>query len=98
MPVTVDHRTLAIEELGLQTVGEVLSHLMKEQKRLVIQVLIDGKEPEAARLPYVRKRPIAGHHLQIETTDPRQLASDVLKAIQEELGTADQLKNQTIKL
>src|SRR5437773_6829111 len=45
MPVTVDHQPLSTETLGLQTVGQVLAHL-QQQDRLVVNVLIDGQEPD----------------------------------------------------
>ena len=47
MSVTVDQRPLPVEELGLNTVGEVLTHLQKSGGgRLVVHVLIDGQEPD----------------------------------------------------
>ena len=47
MSVTVDDELLPADEMGLQTVGQVLAHLQKEN-RLVVQVLIDGHEPDLA--------------------------------------------------
>jgi len=45
MSVTIDREPLAVRELGLQTVGQVLAHVAKDN-RLVVQVLIDGQEPD----------------------------------------------------
>src|SRR5687768_1685856 len=44
MSVIVDQQPLAAETLGLTTVGQVLAHL-KRDNRLIVHVLIDGKEP-----------------------------------------------------
>jgi hypothetical protein len=97
MPVTVDDRNLEAEELGLATIGEVLSHLKKE-RRLVVQVLIDGEEPDLDRLGTVRRRPLAGHTLYIETADPAEMARQVLAAVEEELIEADRLKGEAAEL
>ena len=40
MSVMVDHERLEVEALGLRTVGQVLSHLQKDN-RLVVNLLID---------------------------------------------------------
>ena len=45
MTVTVDSETLPLDELGLYTFGDVLTHI-KEQNRLVTHVLIDGRPPD----------------------------------------------------
>jgi hypothetical protein len=91
MAVTVDHQPLPAESLGLRTVGQVLSHLSKGN-RLVVQVLIDGHEPDPARLGSVRREILAGHELSIETADPRELASDALLHVEEQLKEADRLR------
>jgi hypothetical protein len=105
MPVTVDHATLEVEQMGLTTVGQVLSHI-KKQNRLVVNVLIDGREPDLQKLADVRRSLINGHTVFIETTDPRQMARDVIGELQSQLGEADRLKteasdllqkNQTVK-
>ena len=99
MSVTVDQRPLPVEELGLNTVGEVLSHLQKAGGgRLVVHVLIDGQEPDLARLPTVKKSPLKGHTLYIETAEPRQMAREVLTEVEGQLGEAERLKNEAAEL
>jgi hypothetical protein len=97
MPVTVDHSPLYAEELGLRTVGQVLSHL-KRENRLVVHVLIDGQEPDLGHLPDVRKSLLKGHHIFIETADPREMALEVLKQVEAQLGEADRIKSEAAKL
>ncbi|MGD0388411.1 MAG: hypothetical protein ABSC42_05590 [Tepidisphaeraceae bacterium] len=97
MPVTVDDSPLRAEELGLRTVGQVLAHLQRE-KRLVVHVLIDGLEPDLGRLGDMRKSPLKDHHVFIETADPREMAMDVLKQVEAQLGEADRIKNEAAKL
>ena len=97
MPVTVDQSTLRAEELGLRTVGQVLAHLQRE-RRLVVHVLIDGREPDLRQLGDVRKSPLKDHHIFIETADPREMALDILKQVECQLGEADRIKNEAAKL
>jgi hypothetical protein len=97
MPVTVDHSPLRAEELGLRTVGQVLAHL-KRENRLVVHVLIDGREPDLGRLTDVRKSALKDHQVFIETADPREMALDVLKQVEAQLGEADRLKSEAAKL
>jgi hypothetical protein len=97
MPVTVDHSTLRAEELGLRTIGQVLAHLQRE-RRLVVHVLIDGLEPDLGRLGDVRKSPLKDHHVFIETADPREMAMDILKQVEAQLGEADRIKGEAAKL
>ena len=95
--VTVDQRPLPAEELGLQTVGQVLAHLQKDN-RLVVHVLIDGEEPDLARLPALKQRPLKGHTIYIETAEPKKMALEVLEEVENQLGEADRLKNEAADL
>jgi hypothetical protein len=97
MPVTVDHAPLETESLGLQTVGQVLSHLHKGN-RLVVNVMIDGQQPDLDRLSEVRRSSITGHTVFIETTDPRQMAREVFNELEAQLGEADRLKTEASDL
>jgi hypothetical protein len=92
--VTVDHEPLAVGEMGLQTVGQVLAHLHAARK-LVVQVLVDGVEPEVAAL---RQTALAGRCVFIETADPRQLAADVLSDAHAQLADAERLKRSAAEL
>ena len=97
MSVTVDDSPLRAEELGLRTVGQVLAHL-KRKKRLVVHMLIDGLEPDLHRLGDVRQSPLKDHHVFIETADPREMALDVLKQVEAQLGEADRIKSEAANL
>jgi hypothetical protein len=97
MPVTVDDLPLRAESLGFTTVGQVLSHLRKEN-RLVVHVLIDGSEPDLSRLNVLKNSPLQGHTIYIETADPRRLVSDALRLVQTELDDADRIRRETVDL
>jgi hypothetical protein len=97
MPVTVDHQPLPIESLGLKTVGQVLAHLQK-QDRLVVNVLIDGEEPDLDQLGSIKQSVINGHTLFIETAEPRQMALEVLDEVENQLDEADRLKGDAVDL
>ena len=97
MSVTVDHRPLAAENLGLKTLGQVLAHLQKDN-RLVVHVLIDGEEPDLDHLPQVKQKPVSGHTVFIETADPRQMALEVLDEVGAALDEADRLKTEAADL
>ena len=97
MSVTVDHRPLAAENLGLKTLGQVLAHLQKDN-RLVVHVLIDGEEPDLDHLPKMKQSPVEGHTVFIETADPRQMAVEVLDEVASQLDEADRLKTEAADL
>ncbi len=97
MSVTVDHQPLLIDQLGLRTVGQVLSHLQKVN-RLVVHVLIDGCEPDINRMGVVRREMLDGHTLFIETADPKQLAIDALSEVGDQLKEADRLRLEASQL
>jgi len=98
MSVTVDHRPLAAENLGLKTVGQVLAHLQKASNRLVVHVLIDGEEPDLNHLGKVKKSPVSGHTVFIETADPMEMAVEVLNQVEIELDEAHRLKTEAADL
>jgi hypothetical protein len=91
MSVTVDHQPLFTQELGLHTVGELLTHLQKD-RRLVVNLLIDGCEPDLKRMVNVRRETIDGHELFIETAEPGKLAADALSEVGDQLQEADRLR------
>lgn len=97
MSVTVDQEPLAAEKLGLTTVGEVLAHLRRDN-RLVTNLLIDGREPDLARIGTVRRAPLTGHTVYIETAEPRQMALEVLTEVESQLQEADRLKSDAVEL
>ncbi|HEV2293832.1 MAG TPA: hypothetical protein VGR35_08240 [Tepidisphaeraceae bacterium] len=98
MSVTVDHRPLAAENLGLKTLGQVLAHLQKDSNRLVVHVLIDGEEPDLNHLGKVKAAPVSGHTVFIETADPREMAVEVLDQVASQLDEADRLKTEAAEL
>lgn len=97
MAVTVDREPLAAEDLGLRTVGEVFAHLQREN-RLVVQVLIDGEEPEAGRLTAVRQTHVKDHAVYIETAHPRSLAMEVLDDVLLQLHETKGMKDEAAEL
>ena len=96
MSVTVDDSPLAAEELGLQTVGEVLAHLQRD-KRLITSLLIDGRQPDLERIGVVRQSSLTGHTIYIETADPRQMAIDVLAEVEQQLSQTDAFRTEAIE-
>ena len=96
MSVTIDHEPLAAEKMGLKTVGHVLAHVQKEN-RLVTSLLIDGEEPDLNRIGTVRQALLMGHTLYIETTDPAQMALDVLADVVDRLAETDRLRLDAAK-
>src|SRR3984957_9719600 len=97
MSVTVDQQPLATEELGLRTVGQVLSHLQKED-RLVVNLLIDGQQPDLAEIQRIRKSLVTGKTLYIETARPREMVLEVLDDVEAQLTEAEQYKNDAAEL
>jgi hypothetical protein len=98
MSVTVDERELATESLGLKTVGQVLSHLKRKQNRLIVHVKIDGEEPDLKRIKTIKKFPLMGHRILIETADPRDMARQFLDEVDAQLTEADRLKSESARL
>jgi hypothetical protein len=96
MPVIVDEKTLATDELGLQTVGHVLTHLQRD-RRLVVNLLLDGEQPDLTKMDLFRATPLPGHTIFIETADPRQMALDVLDDVASHLDEAESLKTGAIE-
>src|SRR3954447_10210406 len=97
MSVTVDREPLPADRLGLKTVGQVLKHL-SSRSRIVVHVLIDGKEPALDRLGSIKKALIAHHTVFIKTADKRQMASKVLAEVESQLDEVDRLKNESASL
>ncbi|HEX2971427.1 MAG TPA: hypothetical protein VHP11_03790 [Tepidisphaeraceae bacterium] len=97
MAVTVDHEPLAVEDLGLTTVGQVLAHVQKDN-RLVVQVLIDGQQPQTHQLGTIRQTCLDGHSLYIETANPHTLAIDVLNEVACQIRESDPLKDEAAEL
>lgn len=88
MTVTVDSETLPLDELGLYTFGDVLTHI-KEQNRLVTHVLIDGRPPDLENVPQLRARNLNGQTVYIETSAPQQIALEVLREIERQMDEAE---------
>src|SRR5579859_4911420 len=97
MSVTVDHEPLATEQLGFKTVGQVLTHLQRGN-RLVTNLLIDGRAPDLNGIHAVRLAPINGHTIFIETAEPREMASNVLDEVEEQLDDVDDLRSEAADL
>ena len=97
MSVTVDHEQLDVEGLGLRTVGQLLSYLQRDS-RLVVNLLIDGREPDLDRLALVKQSRLADHVVFVETADPREMALEVLAEVETQLREADRLKGEAVDL
>ena len=93
MSITVDHEPFDFRELGLQSIGQVLAHLQKEQ-RLVTQVLIDGEEATNG----FRQMPVEGRTIFIETSDPRGLALEVLDETASRIQQSETMKSEAAEL
>jgi len=97
MSVTVDRQPLAAEEMGLQTLGQLIAHLQKDN-RLVVHVLVDGEEPDLSQMGSVRKIALNQHTLFVETADPCQLAIQALTEVEAQLDEADRLRGEASDL
>jgi hypothetical protein len=97
MSVIVDQQSLPAEEMGLKTVGQVLSHLQSSD-RLVVNLLIDGKQPNLAEINGIRKSLVMGKTLFIETANPNEMALEVLDDVQEQLAEAEKYKIEAAEL
>jgi hypothetical protein len=97
MSVMVDRQPLETDQMGLQTLGQLLAHLQKDN-RLVVHVLVDGQEPDLSQMGSVRKIPLREHTLFIETADPRDLALSALGEVDAQLSEADRLRNEACDL
>lgn len=97
MSVTVDHQLLNAEAMGMHTVGQVLSHVQRDN-RLVVNLLIDGQEPDLRALSAVKRGNIAGRTIFIETAEPKRVALDALHEVEDQLSEADRLKSDAVDL
>jgi hypothetical protein len=97
MSIMVDHEPLAADVLGLRTVGQVLSHVQRDN-RLVVQLLIDGREPDLDQMTRVRQAMLTGHTLYIETAEPQEMALEVLGEVESQLAEVDRLKSDACEL
>ena len=97
MSVMVDDEPLAIEKMGLTTVGQVLSHLQR-RNRLVTSLLIDGREPDLNGIGAVRQSPLNGHTIYIETAEPQAMALSVLVEVGKQLDESDRFKSEAVDL
>ena len=97
MSVTVDREQLEAEQLGLHTLGQVLTHVHHDN-RLVVNLLIDGLEPDLTKVDGLRKSALLGHTVYIETIEPRQMALEVLFEVEQQLQEADRLKSEAVDL
>lgn len=95
MSVTIDHEQLEVEHLGLATVGQVLSHISRAN-RLVVNLLIDGSQPDLDRIGEIRASALLGRTLFIETADPRGMALDVLTEVSHQMDNARRLVDDAI--
>jgi hypothetical protein len=97
MSVTVDDRPLATDNLGLKTVGQVLSHLKKDQT--VCRPRPDRRQRAGPQpLPHDQEVPARSHTVFIETADPKDVARQFLDEVEAQLTEADRLKKESTRL
>ena len=87
--VTVDEKPLAAEAMGLATVGQVLSHVSRGEKRLVVDILIDGARPDLSGMAALRRSPVLGRTIYIETADPREVVRAAIASVEAQLLGAE---------
>ncbi len=97
MSVMVDQQPLAAEELGLQTVGQVLAHLQRDD-RLIVNLLIDGQKPDLSKIGQIRQSAVQGKTLFIETAHPTEMALEVLAGVETQLIGAERFKGEAAEL
>jgi hypothetical protein len=97
MSVIVDQQSLPTDDLGLKTVGQVLSHLQKDH-RMVVNLLIDGKQPDLSQINGIRKSLVRGKTLFIETAKPDEMVREVLDDVNEQLAEAEKFKDEAADL
>jgi hypothetical protein len=97
MSVTVDQAPLETDQLGLRTVGQVLSHLIS-RNRLVVQLTIDGQEADLNQMSQLRSSPVNGRAIMIETVDPRAMALEILDKVEAQLKEAEKFKTDAADL
>jgi hypothetical protein len=97
MSVVVDHQLLNAEQMGMQTVGQVLTHVQRDN-RLVVNLLIDGQEPDLDHLGTLKRKLLAEHTLFIETAEPRRVALDALREVEDQLFEGDRLTSEAVDL
>lgn len=97
MSVTVDHEPLAAEKMGLRTVGQVLTHIQRDN-RLVTNLLIDGQEPDLDRISSIRQSLLGDHTIFIETADPAIMALDALNEVEDQLQETERLRSDAVEM
>jgi len=97
MSVIVDQQSLPAEQMGLKTVGQVLSHLQTDD-RMVVNLLIDGKQPDLGQISRLRKSLVLGKTLFIETAKPNEMVREVLDDVNEQLAEAEKFKTEAAQL
>jgi hypothetical protein len=97
MSVIVDQKPLATDKLGLQTVGQLLSHL-RQGDRFVVHLLIDGQQPDLNQIQLVRRSSLQGRTVFIETANAREMALQVLDEVRANLQQADRAKSDAVDL
>jgi hypothetical protein len=97
MSVTIDHEPLAAEKMGLRTIGQLLSHIQRDN-RLVTNLLIDGQEPDLDCISTIRHSLLNSHTLFIETADPEIMALDALDEVEAQLRETDRLRADAVEM
>ncbi len=95
MGVMIDDASLDTLSLGLQTVGDVLGHVARDD-RLVVHLTIDGKTPDLDQIDVIRRSLVRDHVVYVETVDPSAIAHEVLAEVDKQLNEAQVLSDQAV--
>jgi hypothetical protein len=97
MSVTIDQELFPAESMGMTTVEQVITHAQRD-RRVVVNVMIDGRSTTVDQLSKIRKSLIINQTLYIETAQPGELAHDVLDNVRELLTNSRPHRAATIAL
>lgn len=96
MSITVDDQPVEARQLGVRTVGELLARIA-DDNRLVVSLMVDGIRPQADALEKLRSQPLEGRVVYIETTEPHQIAGEVIDEARKLLAEAETLRTQAVE-
>jgi hypothetical protein len=97
MPVTIDQESFPAESMGMTTVEQVITHAQRD-RRIVVNVMIDGQSTPVDQISRIRKSLIVNQTLYIETAQPGELALDVLDHLRDLLNKSQPSRQAAIEL
>jgi len=91
--VTVDDHPFDASAIGVGTIGQLIDHV-SQLRRLITSILIDGQSPDLDELEFVRRTPLAGRVVFMQTADHDVIAKQVLEQLDQIVDLADQFRTQ----